>query len=150
MKVEELREMVYASFLWYPDFCQLPEGPESRTEIAASYPPGSSQGQGKINTPSPVKETALARHTGTSALGSRTPNSSRHCGLCPEVVIVAAFGQILPPKSCPCHLMAALTSMPLYCRNIAAQPPYTGLSSTEKRRQGLPPCIWMKVWIPVI
>ena len=73
----------------------------SQYQVAAVYtPPDKPAGRGRVPAPPPVKEAALRRQ-----LPVVQPDSLKSAGavsqladLCPDVIVVAAFGQILPPS----------------------------------------------------
>ena len=54
--------------------------------------------------------------------------------LAPELIVVAAYGRILPDDILALPRRAVSTSTPHCCPSIGAPPPLTGRSSTETRR----------------
>ena len=102
--------------------------------------PDRQRGRGKKVQFSPVKEKAVAYD-----IPVLQPERARDeafieelAKLDPEVIVVVAYGQILPEAS---------MYMDLFCRNTEAQRQFSGPFSTEKRRQESRPCIWEKDWI---
>ena len=118
-------------FMGTPDFAvaSLKALKEAGHEIAAVVTrPDRPRGRGKINTPSPVKETALALGIPVlQPLRIKDPEFIETLrAFAPEVVIVVAFGQILPPE---------ILSLPPYgCINVHASllPKYRGAAPIHR------------------
>lgn len=57
----------------------------------------------------------------------------------PDLIVTAAFGQILPRKTSPSRNTAASTSMGLFYPSTGELLPFSGLLSTAKRKRALQP-----------
>ena len=66
----------------------------------------------------------------------------------PELIVVAAYGRILPEDILNTRPMAPSTSTPPCCPNTGERPPSTGPSSTGSGRPASPSCIWPRSWMP--
>ena len=124
--------MVCASFLWVLrilPYLPLKALKEAGHVLAAVVTrPDRPRGRGKINTPTPVKETALA--LGIPVLQPLRIKDPEFIGtlrgLDPEIVVVVAYGQILPAE--------ILSLPPFGCINVHASllPKYRGAAPIHR------------------
>ena len=114
--------------------------------------PDKPKGRGKTMMPTPVKEEALKHGIPVlQPVKVRDPEFVEELkNLAPDIIIVAAFGQIIPKS---------ILDMPRFgCINIHASllPKYRGAAPIQQavidgeKDPVLPLCRWEPVWIPVI
>ena len=139
-------------FMGTPDFAvpSLQALLDAGHEVAAVYTqPDKPQGRKQILTAPPVKELALQHNIPVyqPATLKNEDEQARLRELAPEVIIVVAYGKLLPkavldipPHGCTVR----------FCRAGAARPPFSGRSSQATKRRASPPCRWRKVWTPAI
>ena len=131
-------------FMGTPDFSvpSLQRLYDTGYDIAAVYTqPDKQRGRGKKVTYSAVKERALALH-----LPVIQPNSMRDetviaelASYYPDVIIVIAYGKILPKE---------VLDIPQYgCLNVAVLPQSNMPLKMAKKQAALQLCCWMKGWI---
>ncbi len=142
-------------YMGTPDFAVAPLAAlaENGYEVEAVITqPDKPKGRGKTMMPTPVKEEAL-KH-GIPVLQPVKVRDSEFVeelkNLAPDIIIVAAFGQIIPKS---------ILDMPRFgCINIHASllPKYRGAAPIQQavidgeKNPALPLCRWEPVWIPVI
>ena len=109
-------------------------------------------GRGRKLRCSPVKETALAADVPVlQPQRLREPEAfAQLAALEPELIVVAAYGQILRPNVLDLPRLAASTSMPRCCRAGGAHRPSMPLSWLAIPSPAAPSCAWTKAWTPAL
>jgi len=122
-------------------------------DIAAVYTqPDRAAGRGRVLEEPPVKKTALKlglqvlQPANLKSAGTQTQLAD----LKPDAIVVAAFGQILPPSVLAVPPFGCINIHPRCYRNTAAwrrcrQPFLTATDSLASAS-----CYWIKVWIPAL
>jgi methionyl-tRNA formyltransferase len=107
-------------------------------------------GRGMQLQPSPVKQVALAAGIPVHQPEKlRTPSSRRRWPrVQADVLVVAAYGIILPQAVLDLPRLAASTSTPRCCRAGAAPRPSTARSRPATRRPASPSCRWTPASTP--
>ncbi|CAM5600634.1 Methionyl-tRNA formyltransferase OS=Lysinibacillus sphaericus OX=1421 GN=fmt PE=3 SV=1 [Lysinibacillus sphaericus] len=103
-------------------------------------------GRKRVLTPPPVKAAAL--ELGLPVIQPEKLRGSEELqqilDLQPDIVITAAFRQILPKELLDAPPLAALMCMPPFYRNIEVERQFTKLLSMVKKKQALRLCIWRR------
>lgn len=140
-------------FMGTPDFAEesLRALLEAGEDVAAVFTqPDKPRGRGMQESFSPVKTLAVERgipvyQPATFKDGAATELLRT---LAPELLVVVAYGRILPQTFLDVANTAASMSMARSCRNTAALRPFNGRCSMGTRRPVFPCSTWLRRWTP--
>jgi hypothetical protein len=142
-------------FMGTPDFAlpSLKALLEAGEEVISVYTqPDRPKGRGKKSTPSPVKERALSYRLPVFQPISLKEGfvQDQLAEQKPDLLIVVAYGLILPKTVLNIPTWGAVMSMLLCSLSIGEQLRSSGPLSPGKRKPESPPCAWMPAWIQEI
>lgn len=140
-------------FMGTPDFAvpSLKALIQDGHEIAGVYTqPDKPKNRGMKLTPPPVKVVAQEHNLPVFQPKTlRDEEVQRELqGLAPELIVVAAYGKLLPKAVLERPPWAVSTSTPHSCPSTGAPRPLTGRFSTASRRPASPLCTWPRHWTP--
>jgi hypothetical protein len=115
--------------------------------VAVVTQPDRPRGRGQKATASAVKTLALERHVTTVQPASLRPAAvlDTLASYRPEIIVVVAYGNILPPAVLKLPPHGCIMYMLLCSPNTVGPPRCIGLSSVGKRLQVVPLSRWMSI-----